>query len=81
MSESVVYIGNPNTKRVIYAWPGYPWWAELAFKMGNGVLNIHLQAVLCCLGVNWRVRWKWFEECWEILLYRGWRRLLVAQRG
>lgn len=81
MSKGIIYIGNPNTKTGIYVWVGHPWWAGLAFKRGNGLLNIHLQALLCCLGSNWQVRWKWFQECWTILLYKGWKRLLMAQRS
>ena len=76
MSSSVVYIGNPDiTKRGIYAWVGCPWWAGLAFKRGCVVLNVHLQALLGCLGVSWEVRWKWFKNSWALLLYRGWRHL------
>ena len=81
MSGSVAYIGNPDiTKRGVYAWVGDPWWAGLAFKRGHVALNVHLQALLGCLGVDWQVRWKWFKKSWAILLYRGWRHLWSVPR-
>ncbi len=65
-------------ERGIHVWVGYPWWAGLGFKRGQILLNVHLQALLGCLGVNWRVRWKWFKESWAVLLYRGWRHLRLS---
>ena len=54
-----------------YIWLGNPWWGGIALASGR---NIHLQALLCCLGATPRIKFHWFIDAWKGLFRAIFRR-------
>lgn len=65
-----------------HIWLGNPYWGGFSYrhkwgkdKQYHAYTNIHLQALLGCLGANWRIRARWFVDTWRkvIMLPINWR--------
>lgn len=68
--------------RYQHIWLGNPYWGGLSYRERHGdrrqyvsYHNIHLQALLFCLGVNWQIRARWFVDAWKqvVMLPINWR--------